>query len=424
MGSRAVYILCHEKKRTHPHFAPWVEHVEAPIRFVVPESAAWEPPSDAGLVVAIDHYHPPAPELLQRLEKESKVPVLILADGILEYRNTWAKPDLYPGAVFQPVRGHKIACLGRSQARSLEAWGNLGKCELVGCPRFDALLEAEPRKRVDGEAFRVLVMTARDPGFTPEQVSVTLRSLRDVRDWFANHPQIGDQQIKPAWRIAPGLEDELGVQNDPTGVNIGDLPAALKKADAVITMPSTAMLEAMLHGLPVATLDYHNSPHYVPAAWNIAAPVHLDHVAPELLDPPKPKMLFQNTALHDALECNTPATPRMTKLVDSMLADDVMASGTVSLPRRILEDPQEGSHLPEPSYDFDALFSGHSALNVPGESTPKGNEPKEWRPARLVAERDRWKANYERLARTFPVNALLWVRRRLLGIPDPDREQT
>ena len=49
-------------------------------------------------------------------------------------------PDIVPGSIFQPVVGHKIACLGRSQARILESWGNVGKCEIVGAPRLDRLI--------------------------------------------------------------------------------------------------------------------------------------------------------------------------------------------------------------------------------------------------------------------------------------------
>ena len=35
-----------------------------------------------------------------------------------------------------------------------------------------------------------------------------------------------------------------------------------------------------------------------------------------------------------------------------------------------------------------------------------------------------WRSNYLRLARVFPVRAMLWLRRRLLGIPDPPAEKS
>ena len=41
----------------------------------------------------------------------------------------------------------------------------------------------------------------------------------------------------------------------------------------------------------------------------------------------------------------------------------------------------------------------------------------------MTADRDRWKMSYRRLAGIFPLNLLLWLRRRLLGIPDPVEEE-
>jgi hypothetical protein len=100
-----------------------------------------------------------------------------------------------------------------------------------------------------------------------------------------------------------------------------ELAEFLQNVDAVITTPSTAMLEAMLLGLPVAVLDYCNCPHYVQAAWRITAPEHITSTVAELLDPPAPKMLFQETALHDSLECATPARPRLLALASGMIAE-------------------------------------------------------------------------------------------------------
>jgi hypothetical protein len=122
------------------------------------------------------------------------------------------------------------------------------------------------------------------------------------------------------------------------------------------------MLEAMLCGLPVALLDYNNRPHYVPAAWTVTAPRHLDQVIPELMDPPAAKMLFQATVLHDSLECRTPSTNRMIKLTEEMMciAEDCRSKGkSLCLPRRILIDDQDGHHLPEECFDLKLLYPEH-----------------------------------------------------------------
>jgi hypothetical protein len=94
----------------------------------------------------------------------------------------------------------------------------------------------------------------------------------------------------------------------------------------------------------------------------------------------------------------------------------------VQLPHRILEDPQAGFHLPESRYEFETLYADHPAFAGPKWTSEECFGATEWRPARLAADRDRWKENYERLARAFPVSAMLWIRRRCLGIPDPARD--
>jgi hypothetical protein len=202
-------------------------------------------------------------------------------------------------------------------------------------------------------------MTARTPGFTPDQTALTKRSIQDLKFWFSQHRHLGGDRIEPAWRLTGNLDKELGIENERLG---GDLAAILANVDAVITTPSTAMLEAMLYGLPVALLDYSNSPHYVPAAWTISAPRHIDTILPELLAPPSAKMLYQDTVLHDALECRTPATARMMKLVDKMatLAERSRAQNEpLTFPRRILIDDQDGHHFPEARFDMQSLYPGH-----------------------------------------------------------------
>jgi hypothetical protein len=323
------------------------------------------PPATCGLLVTAQHYKEPEVTIV-RQAFESGVPTLILADGILEYRNTWMHPDLVPGSIFQPVVGHKIACLGRSQSRVLESWGNLGKCEIVGAPRFDRLIGQYPRQRQKDQTFRFLVMTARMPGFTPQQMGLVRRSLQDLKFWVSQHPHLSGIRIDLAWRLTQGLDTYIGVPNQLTHLSDQELTEILNTVDAVITTPSTTMLEAMLKGLPVALLDYNNCPHYVPAAWTISAPRHLDQVLPELVDPPPAKMLYQDTVLHDALECRSPAAPRMLQLIDEMIriaGDCREQNQPVAFPPRILTDHQQGHHLPEERFDMRALYPNHPVFS-------------------------------------------------------------
>ncbi|UUO06621.1 hypothetical protein M4951_25165 [Blastopirellula sp. J2-11] len=274
----------------------------------------WQPPAGTSLIVTAQHYEQPFVSVLARLLKQDAIPVLILADGILEYRNTWLHPSIAPGAIFQPVFGHKIACIGRSQSRVLESWGNVGKCEVVGSPRFDSLSGQKRRTRSADQPFTILIMTAKTPGFTEDQIQNVQDGLADLKNWLSQQTD-----VQPVWRLTGGLDQKLGLM--PSESNLQTVPIAevMKQVDAVITTPSTAQLEAMYCGLPVALLDYGNFPHYVPAAWTISASHQIASVMSELANPPAARMLFQDVSLHDALECRTPATPRMLELAKQLI---------------------------------------------------------------------------------------------------------
>ena len=121
------------------------------------------------------------------------------------------------------------------------------------------------------------------------------------------------------WRVAPAIAGHLGLEVPHSAMVAEDLWQQLGAVDAVVTTPSTAALEAMLCGKPVALLDYTNSPQYLGAAWCMTAQPHLDAILPALLVPTAERLLFQEQALHDALECRGPAGPRLALLMQSMI---------------------------------------------------------------------------------------------------------
>ena len=269
--------------------------------------------------------------------KTRKCATLYAIDGILEWRNAWENRSDEPACpwTMRPVLCDKVACIGKSQVRVLDGWGNINKTELVGLPRLDhikhssrggELFEEEPAKTKQKEPGKILIMTAKFPGFTDEQIENARRALTDLKDWFSRNPEIDGRAIEPIWRLTRGLDEELGVDNrvsDFTGKELGEV---LQQVDAVITTPSTAMLEAMLTGVPVAILEYNQCPHLVPAAWQITGKDQIDVVIRELIDPHHRRMLWQETLLHDHLACNIQsgnkesATDRFCQLVEQMLS--------------------------------------------------------------------------------------------------------
>lgn len=316
------------------------------------------------LAIVSDEYNDYQSSVVCKLVQQN-VPTLLVMDGILEWRNTWENPRSLSQQngmpLCQPVLSHKVACLGKSQARILESWGNLEKCEIIGAPWLDDLLNRKPRERNRGEQFTILIATASTPGFTEEHVAAVKRALLDIKSWFEESTRRDSIQVQ--WRITGGLQDELMIPEDQQStLPLGDV---LQRIDAVITTPSTLLVEAMLQGVPVALLDYLHRPQYVPAAWTISSREHIPEVVSDLMQPPPARMLYQNTVLHDALECRSPATQRMIELMDSMIRigrECRARHEPLRLPPRIVQNEMP-HHEPGESFDLAKLYPHHPVFS-------------------------------------------------------------
>ena len=317
MSELKAYILCRFAESSGV-YTSWLKDAPVPTVIVDEFLPDWQVPSDAGILITHTHYRWEEITTLRRIHAENRVPVLILADGILEYRNTWEHPDLPDGSIFQPLCGHKLACLGRGQARTIETWGNVGKCEVVGLPRLDEAIASKPPTPRKTGPFRVLVATASSPAFDEQQRETVVRSLQLLKRRLEDNATIHGRPIETTWRVNHDLEPELGLELSHTNER-PPLGEVIDGVDAVITTPSTIYLESTLRKRPTALLDFHNRPQYVTSAWVISADVQIEPVLRELANPPAHKMLFQAAVLHDHLECRTPALPRMLRLITTMV---------------------------------------------------------------------------------------------------------
>ena len=352
---------------THPGhsiYRSWISCCPFPVTNLDPSGPDAAIPDDTLLLVTHDTYTEPGRSLIRKAVAAG-VPTLILADGILDYRNTWEHPQLEAGVIFQPVLGHKIATIGRSQSRWLESWGNGGKCETVGLPRLDKHCGFHRRQHRTDEPFRILINTAITPYFTESHRQKVTASLRDLKAFFDNSSTHNGVRLEPVWRLTKGLDAELGVLSKVSDLSGHEMAVTLKEVDAVITTPSTVILEAGLFGLPVATLDYCNTPHYIATAWRITAREQIAETVRELINPPEPKLLFQETSLHDSLECATPAAPRMMRLVAEMVEHGFRARAAgkpLSFPHSILA-PQISAPV-ENRFRMDRLYPGETAVKA------------------------------------------------------------
>lgn len=338
-----VYFAGNDHTVGH-HAAPLQARLD--VRVLPPEQIVQQ--ANAGdLAVFYTEHFDAFREASMQLSKKN-VATLYMIDGILEWRNAWENsPDeVACPYTMRPALSHKIACIGASQARVLAAWGNAEKVEVVGIPRLDHMA-ADPNahsKTPAGSSLRVLVMTAKTPAFTEDQLETVRRSLNDLVEWQQANPTLGGRKIEFTWRLTRGLEDELSVDNQLANLAGDDLHSQLQQVDAVVTTPSTAMLEAMRLGLPVAQLDYHNRPHYVQTGWDIASADHVTDAITQMADRDPTRMLFQRQQLADALYLETHATDRLANLIQAMLEiaqQQIEAGKPLSFPANMLPQPQQ-----------------------------------------------------------------------------------
>ena len=295
------------------HLAPVEEYFGDRAEFVYDFRLEPErmPTANADIVVCVNDVHYDVSRCLDAA-RAAGIPSLVMQDGVLEWRCQYENPAFGAGGgppQHQPVLADKIACLGPSSARHIASWGNATKVEVTGMPRLDYLLARKtPPRREPG--CRLLVMTAKKPGFSEAQTRTTVRSLTDLKDCLSSC-----EGVEVTWRLTKNLSAQLGVENHLTSLFNGELADLLSQVDGVITTPSTAMLEAMLLERPVACLDYHNVPRFVPTAWTISAPEHIAGVVADLLAPPAAKMAFQRECLRDSLLCASPASQHVAELI-------------------------------------------------------------------------------------------------------------
>ena len=283
---------------------------------------------------------------------------LQIMDGILEWRRTWDyswqghRVDGIINPLNQPAFAHKIACLGCKDFRILESWGNRGKCEIVGMPRLKYIQNIRHDfSHLKEKKRKILICTAKKPAFTKEQERITIESLVHLRDFFRER-----KDVEIIWRLSGNLCEELDINNTLTDLNGQEIHKIIQEVDAVITTPSTTLLEALVLKTPVALLDYHNTPHYFETAWVISSHDHISNVVDELINPPVVKLEYQEFLLNEQLYQKEDATERLIKLIEGMIQ---YKNQPENLPNSILDNSYTpmlqiksdiGSYYPELSW--------------------------------------------------------------------------
>ena len=200
----------------------------------------------------------------------------------------------------------------------------------MGLPRLDDFKIENSKSNIP----TILVCSSKTPWFSDDDRILVLQSFQDLKDAVKIFTK--EKNVKIKWRISHQIAPLIGVETSFDQ----PLEEDLINSSAVITMPSTVMLEAMYARKPVALLDYTLSPHYVPAAWTVSSIDQMLPIINELLDPPVAKVSFQQTVLADALQIKESASAKMVRLVNKMveIGDRSRSLGKpLIFPHRILD---------------------------------------------------------------------------------------
>lgn len=253
--------------------------------------------------------------------KQKGVATIYQIDGILEWRNAWENRIDEPACpwTMRPVLCDIAACIGNAQKRILDSWGNGDKTIVTGLPRLTGLIDRyevnDAVVPVDGK-LKILITTAKWPGFTSEQMDNARRVLSDLKSYFDETKTISGRSVEVTWRLTQHLADEIKVKNNLSSIQGSEIQEVIGDHHMVLTTPSTVQLESMLMGRPTAIIDYNNCPHYVDAAWKIGTRENIGRVLESMAQPANERMEYQRLLLHENLDTRPNPEDRLIDLVN------------------------------------------------------------------------------------------------------------
>lgn len=266
--------------------------------------------------------------------KELMIPTLNIQDGVPEYRDIWENPQYSYGKKYfnrQFMVADKIACHGYLQAALFSSWGMGEKVEIIGVPWFE---KYKSFNKSPDQAKYMLIMTANKPAFTQEQYDKLKESITDL------HNYILTSDWKPIWRCRGKIVDDLDFLKEGQIFENYSLYDILKVSKAAISTPSTTIVEAMLSGVPVAKLDYTNSPSFINTAWNIISREQIETVIEELKHPSPQKLNFQESVCDWLIDNSFNYSSKLLQLIEKMIFWAERASKTdnkLKFPGKLLE---------------------------------------------------------------------------------------
>lgn len=255
--------------------------------------------------------------------KTLKIPTLLFQDGTLDWiiQNEGDKYGGSGGAThFHPILTDKIAVMGHQSARVIASWNDASKVEVVGFPILQDEIDSAKRYRVEAknkkkDSYTVLVTSTRQGWFCERQKTAFVQALKDLKTYF-----LSQEDVKVNWRLSRNLAKLIGVENEMKVKESVELVPLIKEADLVISAQSTVVVEAMIHGKPVAIIDYLNVPQYYGTSWVINAKSEIESTVNSMLKPELNRMLYQDYQMQDILYLDSSSIERSKLLINKMVS--------------------------------------------------------------------------------------------------------
>jgi len=253
------------------------------------------------------------------------IPTYHVLDGILEWRNLFENPRTTiaeNGApLYRPLISDHTFAIGEIQRLTLQWLGN-DNVHAFGLPRFDALPVKPCRVGpVEGRP-KVLIATANTPWFSDEQ---KVRFCEEFGRLVYLFHQRSDLAIE--WRVAEPVAVEFGLANSTQQPST----VALQSAAALITTPSSLVIESMRFGVPTLVFDPYACPILNPSAWHATSASTVLQLLPSLLAPDAERAGLQNTIRDFSTHKETDAAKKIAEFLhhpdrDSGLAPAALTS--------------------------------------------------------------------------------------------------
>lgn len=254
--------------------------------------------------------------------KTLKIPTLLFQDGTLDWiiQN---EGELYGGTGgpthFHPILTDKMAVIGHQSARIIASWNDASKVEVVGFPILQNEINEAKKYRLESKKeattpLNVLITSTRQGWFCERQKIAFIEALKDLKSYFQQQ-----KNVSVNWRLSRNLAEIIGVENEMKVKESVELVPLIKEADLIISAQSTVVVEAMIHGKPVAIIDYLNAPQYYGTAWIINTKHQIASTVESMIKAEPNRMLYQEYQLQDILSMELNAIERSKLLIEKMV---------------------------------------------------------------------------------------------------------